>query len=182
MLIIFLLGWPLEWTEIIIIFVPLFLPLLPHFKIDPLRFGILVAVNLQTAFLSPPVAMAVFYLKGVSPPSVLFSKIYWGLMPFMLLQGVRLLIVFFPHWRCGSQSYSLADKRGIPTAGIIPTWEHSPVGPGNPRAPVDIDHIAGPLLGYVQRLQASRTTLGLWPDRKSAARNGRGRAGLYPRG
>jgi TRAP-type mannitol/chloroaromatic compound transport system permease large subunit len=80
----------------------LFLPLLPHFKIDPLRFGILVAVNLQTAFLSPPVAMAAFYLKGVSPPSLLFSEIYWGVMPFMLLQGVGLLIVFFPQlvlWR-----------------------------------------------------------------------------------
>jgi tripartite ATP-independent transporter DctM subunit len=96
MLIIFLLGWPLEWTEIII-FVPLFLPLLPHFKIDPLWFGLLVAVNLQTAFLSPPVAMAAFYLKGVSPPSVLLSDIYWGMMPFMILQGVGLFIVFlFP--------------------------------------------------------------------------------------
>jgi len=97
MLIIFLLGWPLEWTEIIIIFVPLFLPLLPHFKIDPLWFGILVAVNLQTAFLSPPVAMAAFYLKGVSPPSVLLSDIYWGMMPFMILQGFGVLLVFlFP--------------------------------------------------------------------------------------
>src|SRR5688500_4114324 len=55
-IIIFILGWPLEWTEIIIIFVPIFLPLLPHFNIDPLMFGILVALNLQTAFLSPPMA------------------------------------------------------------------------------------------------------------------------------
>src|SRR6267142_3147627 len=69
-LIIFILGWPLEWTEIIIIFMPIFLPLLPHFGIDPLFFGLLVALNLQTAFLSPPVAMAAFYLKGVSPPHV----------------------------------------------------------------------------------------------------------------
>src|SRR5882762_6354588 len=68
--IIFILGWPLEWTEIIIIFMPIFLPLLPHFNIDPLFFGLLVALNLQTAFLSPPVAMAAFYLKGVSPPHV----------------------------------------------------------------------------------------------------------------
>jgi tripartite ATP-independent transporter DctM subunit len=97
MLIIFLLGWPLEWTEIIIIFIPLFLPLLPHFNIDPLWFGILVAVNLQTAFLSPPVAMAAFYLKGVSPPHVLLSEIYWGMMPFMALQVVGLIAVFlFP--------------------------------------------------------------------------------------
>jgi tripartite ATP-independent transporter DctM subunit len=95
MLIIFLLGWPLEWTEIIIIFIPLFLPLLPHFDIDPLWFGILVAVNLQTAFLSPPVAMAAFYLKGVSPPHVLLSEIYWGMMPFMALQVVGLIAVFF---------------------------------------------------------------------------------------
>jgi tripartite ATP-independent transporter DctM subunit len=98
MLIIFLLGWPLEWTEIIIIFIPLFLPLLPHFKIDPLWFGILVAVNLQTAFLSPPVAMAAFYLKGVSPPHVLLSEIYWGMMPFMTIQIIGLIFVFlFPH-------------------------------------------------------------------------------------
>lgn len=97
MLIIFLLGWPLEWTEIIIIFIPLFLPLLPHFKIDPLWFGILVAVNLQTAFLSPPVAMAAFYLKGVSPPEVSLSDIYWGMIPFMALQVVGLVVVYvFP--------------------------------------------------------------------------------------
>src|SRR3989449_9879915 len=73
--IIFILGWPLEWTEIIIIFMPIFLPLLPHFHIDPLFFGLLVALNLQTAFLSPPVAMAAFYLKGVSPPHVTLNAI-----------------------------------------------------------------------------------------------------------
>ena len=94
MLIIFLLGWPLEWTEIIIIFVPLFLPLFLHFKIDPLWFDILVAVNLQTPILSPPVAMAAFYLKGMSPPSDLLSGICWGRVPFMILQGVGLLIAF----------------------------------------------------------------------------------------
>ena len=65
--IIFLLGWPLEWTEIIIIFVPIFLPMLKHFNIDPLMFGLLVALNLQTAFLSPPMAMAAYYLKGIAP-------------------------------------------------------------------------------------------------------------------
>ena len=68
--IIFVLGWPLEWTEIIVIFVPIFLPLLDNFGIDPLFFGILVALNLQTSFLSPPVAMAPFYLKGVAPKHV----------------------------------------------------------------------------------------------------------------
>ena len=81
--IIFLLGWPLEWTEIIIIFMPIFLPLLPHFNIDPLFFGLLVALNLQTAFLSPPVAMAAFYLKGVSPKHVTLNPIFAGMMPFM---------------------------------------------------------------------------------------------------
>lgn len=97
MLVIFLLGWPLEWTEIIIIFIPLFLPLLPHFDINPLWFGILVAVNLQTAFLSPPVAMAAFYLKGVSPPGVTLMDIYYGMAAFMVLQIVGLVIVFlFP--------------------------------------------------------------------------------------
>ena len=97
MAVIFLLGWPLEWTEIIIIFLPLFLPLLPHFNIDPLWFGILVAVNLQTAFLSPPVAMAAFYLKGVSPSEVTLVDIYWGMGAFMLLQVIGLVIVFlFP--------------------------------------------------------------------------------------
>ncbi|HSO59428.1 MAG TPA: TRAP transporter large permease subunit, partial [Desulfobacterales bacterium] len=80
--IIFLLGWPLEWTEIIIIFLPIFLPLLAQFNIDPLFFGLLVALNLQTAFLSPPVAMAAFYLKGVSPPHVTLNQIFLGMLPF----------------------------------------------------------------------------------------------------
>jgi tripartite ATP-independent transporter DctM subunit len=97
MFIIFLLGWPLEWTEIIVIFLPLFIPLLAQFKIDPLWYGILVALNLQTAFLSPPVAMAAFYLKGVSPPEVTLNDIYRGMVPFMALQIVGLVLVFlFP--------------------------------------------------------------------------------------
>ena len=66
-LIIFLLGWPLEWSEIIIIFVPIFLPLLPHFNVDPMFFGVLVALNLQTSFLTPPMAMSAYYLKGIAP-------------------------------------------------------------------------------------------------------------------
>ncbi|HEU4353575.1 MAG TPA: TRAP transporter large permease subunit [Burkholderiales bacterium] len=92
--IIFLLGWPLEWTEIIIIFMPIFIPLLPHFNIDPLFFGILVALNLQTAFLSPPVAMAAFYLKGVSPPHVSLNAIFAGMMPFMGLQIVAMFVLY----------------------------------------------------------------------------------------
>jgi tripartite ATP-independent transporter DctM subunit len=84
-IIIFILGWPLEWTEIIIIFVPIFLPLLPHFQVDPLTFGILVALNLQTAFLSPPMAMAAYYLKGVAPKSVLLTQIFWGCTPYLFI-------------------------------------------------------------------------------------------------
>jgi len=95
-LVIFLLGWPLEWTEIIVIFMPIFVPLLQHFNIDPLFFGLLVAMNLQTAFLSPPVAMSAFYLKGVSPPHVTLNQIFLGMLPFMALQvlGVVLLYTF----------------------------------------------------------------------------------------
>jgi TRAP-type mannitol/chloroaromatic compound transport system permease large subunit len=93
--IIFLLGWPLEWTEIIIIFMPIFIPLLPHFNIDPLFFGLMVALNLQTAFLSPPVAMAAFYLKGVSPPHVSLNAIFAGMMPFMGLQVVSMFVLHY---------------------------------------------------------------------------------------
>jgi TRAP-type mannitol/chloroaromatic compound transport system permease large subunit len=84
-LIIFLLGWPLEWTEIIVIFCPIFIPLLSHFQIDPILFGTMVAVNLQAAFLSPPVAMSAFYLKGVSPPHVTLNQIFAGMMPYMVI-------------------------------------------------------------------------------------------------
>ncbi|MBL0074760.1 MAG: TRAP transporter large permease subunit [Rhodocyclaceae bacterium] len=95
--IIFILGWPLEWTEIIVIFMPIFIPLLAHFHIDPLFFGLLVALNLQTAFLSPPVAMAAFYLKGVSPPHVSLNQIFAGMMPFMGIQVFALAILYiFP--------------------------------------------------------------------------------------
>jgi len=95
--IIFILGWPLEWTEIIVIFMPIFIPLLPHFGIDPLFFGLLVALNLQTAFLSPPVAMAAFYLKGVSPPHVTLNQIFAGMMPFMAIQVLALVLLYvFP--------------------------------------------------------------------------------------
>ncbi|HUL91763.1 MAG TPA: TRAP transporter large permease subunit [Burkholderiales bacterium] len=95
--IIFILGWPLEWTEIIVIFMPIFIPLLPHFGIDPLFFGLLVALNLQTAFLSPPVAMAAFYLKGVSPPHVTLNQIFAGMMPFMAIQVLAVVLLYiFP--------------------------------------------------------------------------------------
>jgi TRAP-type mannitol/chloroaromatic compound transport system permease large subunit len=95
--IIFILGWPLEWTEIIVIFMPIFVPLLDNFGVDPLFFGLLVALNLQTAFLSPPVAMAAFYLKGVSPPHVTLNQIFAGMMPFMAIQVVAIFLLYtFP--------------------------------------------------------------------------------------
>ncbi|MEK1850870.1 MAG: TRAP transporter large permease subunit [Phyllobacterium sp.] len=92
--IIFILGWPLEWTEIIIIFVPIFLPMLKHFNIDPVLWGVLVFVNLQAAFLSPPVAMSAFYLKGVSPPHVTLNQIFAGMMPYMLIVIVCMIIMY----------------------------------------------------------------------------------------
>ena len=96
-IVIFLLGWPLEWTEIIVIFMPIFLPLLAHYNIDPLFFGILVALNLQTAFLSPPVAMSAFYLKGVAPPHVTLNQIFLGMLPFMGIQIFALILLYlFP--------------------------------------------------------------------------------------
>ncbi|MGQ0523998.1 MAG: TRAP transporter large permease [Betaproteobacteria bacterium] len=96
-IIIFLLGWPLEWTEIIIIFVPIFLPLLPHFGIDPLFFGILVALNLQTAFLSPPMAMAAYYLKGIAPPRVTLIQIFDGCYPYLAIIILCMVLVYvFP--------------------------------------------------------------------------------------
>ncbi len=96
-LIIFVLGWPLEWTEIIVIFVPIFLPLLQFFNIDPLFFGILIALNIQTSFLSPPVAMAPFYLKGIAPPHVTINQIFSGVMPYLLIVLFAMVLVYvFP--------------------------------------------------------------------------------------
>ena len=89
-LIIFILGWPLEWSEIIIIFVPIFLPLLGYFDVDPLFFGILIAINLQTSFLTPPMAMSAYYLKGVAPPGVKLVTIFKGCLPFCQW--------FYCHW------------------------------------------------------------------------------------
>src|SRR6185436_12489541 len=92
--IIFILGWPLEWTEIIVIFIPIFIPLLAHFQVDPILFGTMVAVNLQAAFLSPPVAMSAFYLKGVAPKHVTLNQIFAGMMPYMLIVILCLAIMY----------------------------------------------------------------------------------------
>ncbi len=96
-IIIFVLGWPLEWTEIIVIFVPIFLPLLQQYGVDPLFFGILIALNIQTSFLSPPVAMAPFYLKGVAPKHVTINEIFSGVMPFLWIVLIAMVLVYmFP--------------------------------------------------------------------------------------
>ena len=95
--IIFLLGWPLEWTEIIIIFVPIFLPMLEHFQVEPVFFGMLVALNLQTSFLTPPMAMAAYYLKGVAPPHVNLMQIFSGIMPYLLIVIFSMVLLYnFP--------------------------------------------------------------------------------------
>jgi tripartite ATP-independent transporter DctM subunit len=96
-LIIFILGWPLEWSEIIIIFVPIFLPLLPVFGVDPILFGILIAINLQTSFLTPPMAMSAYYLKGVAPKGVELTMIFRGAFPFVLMVILTLALTYiFP--------------------------------------------------------------------------------------
>ena len=96
-IIIFLLGWPLEWSEIIIIFVPIFLPLLVVFDIDPLFFGILVALNLQTSFLTPPMAMSAYYLKGIAPPHIRLTQIFRGCMPYLAMIILAMITVYvFP--------------------------------------------------------------------------------------
>ena len=96
-IIIFLLGWPLEWSEIIIIFVPIFLPLVEYFGIDPLFFGMLIALNLQTSFMTPPMAMAAYYLKGVSPPHVQLVEIFKGCMPFLAVVVFSMVMLYnFP--------------------------------------------------------------------------------------
>jgi TRAP-type mannitol/chloroaromatic compound transport system permease large subunit len=93
-IIIFILGWPLEWSEIIIIFVPIFLPLLEPFGIDPLFFGILVALNLQTSFMTPPMAMAAYYLKGVAPPHVQLMEIFKGCFPFLFVVILAMVLLY----------------------------------------------------------------------------------------
>lgn len=92
--IIFILGWPLEWTEIIIIFVPIFLPMLDTFQVDPIFFGVLVALNLQTSFLTPPMAMAAYYLKGVAPPYIKLVDIFAGIMPYLLIVIFTMVLMY----------------------------------------------------------------------------------------
>jgi tripartite ATP-independent transporter DctM subunit len=93
-LIIFILGWPLEWSEIIVIFVPIFLPLLPLFDVDPILFGILIAINLQTSFLTPPMAMSAYYLKGVAPRDLQLWTIFKGCFPFVGMVILTLALTY----------------------------------------------------------------------------------------
>jgi tripartite ATP-independent transporter DctM subunit len=93
-LIIFILGWPLEWSEIIIIFVPIFLPLLPIYGVDPILFGILIAINLQTSFLTPPMAMSAYYLKGVAPKELELWTIFKGCFPFVGMVLLTLALTY----------------------------------------------------------------------------------------
>jgi tripartite ATP-independent transporter DctM subunit len=96
MALIFLLGWPLEWPAIVFIFLTIFVPVIQALKFDLVWFSALVAVNLQTAYLSPPVAMAAYYLKAVVPSWEL-GEIYRGMVDFMILQVVGLVLLFlFP--------------------------------------------------------------------------------------
>jgi tripartite ATP-independent transporter DctM subunit len=95
--VIFVLGWPLDWTEIIVIFVPIFMPLLPAFGVDPLLFGVLIALNLQTSFLTPPMAMSAFYLKGIAPPFILLTDIFRGIFPFLGIVVIAMFLFYmFP--------------------------------------------------------------------------------------
>ena len=96
-IIIFLLGWPLEWTEILIIFVPIFLPLVEFFGVNPYFFAMLIALNLQTSFLTPPMAMSAYYLKGVQSRNVQLMQIFRGIMPFLgIVIFAMVLMYMFP--------------------------------------------------------------------------------------
>ena len=96
-LIIFVLGWPLEWTEILIIFVPIFLPLVEFFGVNPYFFAMLIALNLQTSFLTPPMAMSAYYLKGVQSRNVELLEIFKGIMPFLGIVILAMVLMYiFP--------------------------------------------------------------------------------------
>jgi tripartite ATP-independent transporter DctM subunit len=117
--IIFVLGWPLEWSEIVLIFVPIFLPLLDTFGVDPIFFGVLVALNLQTSFMTPPVAMAAYYLKGVAPPQVRLTQIFGGCLPFVGIVVLAMTLLYiFPEIATFLPSY-LYDTVVEPGAGNV---------------------------------------------------------------
>jgi tripartite ATP-independent transporter DctM subunit len=118
--IIFLLGWPLEWSEIVLIFVPIFLPLLETFGIDPIFFGVLVGLNLQTSFMTPPVAMAAYYLKGVAPPQVRLSQIFMGCMPFVSIVVLAMTLLYlFPGIATWLPAYLYDTQQGVGGGGNV---------------------------------------------------------------
>lgn len=123
--IIFVLGWPLDWSEIVLIFVPIFLPLLDTFGVDPIFFGVLVGLNLQTSFMTPPVAMAAYYLKGVAPPSVRLNEIFVGCLPFVGIVILAMVLLYtFPEIATFLPSY-LYDT---PVGGAVQNVLEAPVG------------------------------------------------------
>jgi len=93
-LIIFLLGWPLEWSEIVIIFVPIFLPMLDAFGVNPYFFAMLVALNLQTSFLTPPMAMSAYYLKGVAGNQIELIEIFKSIMPYLFIVIFTMVLMY----------------------------------------------------------------------------------------
>jgi len=93
-LMIFLLGWPLEWTEILIIVVPIFLPMLDVFGVNTYFFAMLVALNLQTSFLTPPMAMAAYYLKGVAGDSIELIEIFKSIMPYLFIVIFTMILMY----------------------------------------------------------------------------------------
>jgi tripartite ATP-independent transporter DctM subunit len=135
--IIFVLGWPLEWTEIIVIFVPIFLPLLDNFGVSPLFFGVMIALNLQTSFLSPPVAMATFYLKGVAPKHVTLEQIFAGVMPFIYIVVFCMFLTYlFPELALWLPDYLYNSDNSPPPAPGTTIEEGAP-------APADIEPEGG---------------------------------------
>ena len=110
-LIIFLLGWPLEWSEIVIIFVPIFLPMLDAFGVNPYFFAMLVALNLQTSFLTPPMAMSAYYLKGVAGNQIELIEIFKSIMPYLfiviftmvLMYNIPEIALFLPDYFFGAE-------------------------------------------------------------------------------
>jgi hypothetical protein len=99
-LIIFLLGWPLEWSEILIIFVPIFLPMLDNFGINPYFFAMLVALNLQTSFLTPPMAMSAYYLKGVLKDQIELLEIFKGILPYLAIVIFSMVLLLSVSGNC----------------------------------------------------------------------------------